>query len=394
MKRVRNRRQRRGGFLELTTLAAIVVSLSCDMGVPYPEGSRVLWKVPSATLGTPYDPVANSDRSMVYFATTDHRIKKLRASDGAILWDVTAGGPITVFPRLNTVLSADIVAISKVDIFAFDTIGGAFRWAFRGDGDDQTGNSPLVADDSTIFSAGRSGRVYAVNGKIGTKRWVQNLRQDSPDDIAAFNPKISGDLLYVCTQNFSANPAQGKFWALDASTGAIRWSRSLAAELAGIGATCFGSPAVWQDLVIQPQSDGRVFAFDKLTGAVRWTAPAVHNKAVSQQTQRWAAVGGNALIVTNTAVPGMVVGYDPATGQERWRRTGNGDSLFPPAMDATTAYIDHGWIFAAYDSFTGTIRWQTPASLSDPETVFKGTAIISNDRIFVAGRDGSYALRR
>ena len=63
-------------------------------------------------------------------------------------------------------------------------------------------------------------------------------------------------------------------------------------------------------------------------------------------------------------------------------------------MDATTAYIDHGWIFAAYDSFTGTIRWQTPASLSDPETVFKGTAIISNDRIFVAGRDGSYALRR
>lgn len=378
----------------LWTMSAVLPVACADVGAPDAAGSRRLWKVPSAMLGTPFDPVANREKSMVYFATPDHRMKKLRASDGAVVWDVSAGGPVTIFPTSNSVLSADVVAISKVDIFAFDTLSGAFRWAHRGVDGDQSGYSALVANDSLIFGGGRFGRLYAIDAKLGTNRWVRDLREGSPDDIGTLRPKLSGDLVFVCTQNYSANPARGKLWAVDAFTGIVRWSHAFAPEVNGIGATCFGSPAFWQTLVIQPQSDGRVFAFDRLTGEVRWTAPAVHNKAVSSQTKRLAAVGGNVLIVTNTAVPGMIVAYDPSTGRELWRRSDYGDSLYPPSMDETTAYVDHGWIFAAYDNASGAIRWQTPASLSDPATMLMGTAIISSDRIFIGGRDGSYALRR
>ena len=375
-------------------VATTAVCIGCNNSTsPNTGGGRVIWRVPSATGIVPFVPTANTDRSMVYFATTDFRLKKLRGRDGQVMWNADAGGVTTIFPHWNVVLSADVAAISKIHILAFDTTSGALRWTYRVN-DEQTGYSPLVANDSTIFSAGRFGRVHAVNAKSGTARWVTDLREGSADDIATFNPTLAGNLLFVCTQNFSASPLRGALWALDVTSGAVRWTHRFAPEIAGRGSTCYGGAAVWNDLVIEPQSDGRVFAFDQNSGQVRWISPSVHNTSLSQETIRHAAVGGDIALVTNGSVPGMIVAYDAATGVERWRRTAHGGSIFPPAMDATTAYVDHEWFFTAYDIATGAVRWETPQSITQPSTVYKGIAIIAGDRIFVGGRDGSYALWR
>jgi len=120
----------------------------------------------------------------------------------------------------------------------------------------------------------------------------------------------------------------------------------------------------------------------------------VHDPSKSLGDQRWAAVGGDVVLVTSQALAGMIVAYDAVTGTERWRRTEWGGSLFVPVLDSTVAYVDHGWVYASYDLATGATRWQTPLSFSDPATVYKAEPIIAGDRIYVAARDGAYALRR
>jgi outer membrane protein assembly factor BamB len=183
-------------------------------------------------------------------------------------------------------------------------------------------------------------------------------------------------------------------WALDAATGAVRWFYRFTPELPDQGATCYGYPAVWHDLVIEPQLDGRIFALDKTSGEVRWSAPRVHELEHSLGDMRFASVGGNTLLVTNSALPPMIVAYDPATGTELWRNAHGGGSLFPAVLDSTTAYVDHGWIFASYELATGKLRWQTREGIGMPDPPIMGRPIIAGDRIYVAGRDGSYALKR
>jgi outer membrane protein assembly factor BamB len=89
-----------------------------------------------------------------------------------------------------------------------------------------------------------------------------------------------------------------------------------------------------------------------------------------------------------------VVGYSASTGEELWRQTELGGSLFPLAADATVVFVDHGWYYASYEAATGARLWSNPLPGRSPQTPFKATPILTRDRIYVAGRAGSYALRR
>ncbi|MEX2152608.1 MAG: PQQ-binding-like beta-propeller repeat protein [Gemmatimonadaceae bacterium] len=377
-------------------LSVILVAASCREGTgPGTPEDFILWSVPSGspTDGTPHDPAANADRSMVYFVAPDYRLKKIDGMNGQVVWESQAGSVSATFPQWNAVLSGHVVAIAKVDVLAFDTTTGLPRWTYVAPDGEATGYSPLVANDSTVFAAGRTARIHAIDASAGSARWVADLRESQPD-IGALNPTYYDNILYVCTLNFLTLPSRGTLWALDAQTGSVKWTFRFQPELPTQGSACYGSAAIWQDLVIQPQEDGRVLAFDRRTGVLRWTAPRVHDVSQSLGDRRWAAVGGNHLLVTSQANRGMIVAYDPATGAERWRDTQHGGSLYPPVLDESTAYVDHGWIFASYDLMSGKVRWQTPQSVREPATVFKGRPIIVSDRIYVAGRNGSYGLRR
>jgi outer membrane protein assembly factor BamB len=91
----------------------------------------------------------------------------------------------------------------------------------------------------------------------------------------------------------------------------------------------------------------------------------------------------------------MLVSYDPATGEERWRNEDiAGAPLSHPVLDETTAYLGYGSLYAAFDLATGRVRWRTPRGDFDPPSPLQGKPVISLDRIFLAGRDGSYAVTK
>lgn len=330
---------------------------------------------------------------MVYFGTTGNRLKKIRGSDGRVMWDVA--GPGLSLTGLNSVVSGGHVVVPWVDLFAFDTATGSQKWTYVAPDLNESGYSPVVADDSTVYAAGRIAFIYAIDSRTGIARWILDLREGLGDELGALDPSLADGTLYLCTNRMTAPlPLTGTLWAIDASNGVVIWRHEFTPELPQQGARCFGNAAVWQDLVIQPQEDGRVFAFDRATGTVRWIAPRVHDVARSLGDIPFAAAGTSVVLVTSQADRGGIYAYEAATGKELWRRTDITGSLLPPTVDGDVAYVDHNWIFASYELSTGKVRWQTPQSWQQPATPLVGRPVIAGDRIYVAGRDGSYALKR
>lgn len=383
-------------FAHMTGIGLAMVAgagmLSCGDGTgPTPLNGRVIWRVASGSpADMPHEPAANGDRSMVYFVTPQYRLKKVRGSDGRVIWDFPVGAPRATPPGWNVVLSGGNAVVAKVDLFAFDTTSGVASWTYVAPDLDETGYSAIVADETTVYAASRTARLYAIDSQAGSARWILDMRDGA--DLGAFRPTLANGTVYVCTLTYGGAP-RGALWAVDATNGAVRWKHAFTPELPQQGSRCFGHPAVWQDLVIQPQEDGRVYAFERETGTVRWIAPRVHDVTRSSGDQAYAAASESVVIVTSLANEGMIVGRDPETGAELWRHVPNGGSLFPAVIAGDVAYVDHGWIFASYDANTGALRWQTPLSVLEPETPFKARPIVATDRIYVAGRDGSYALK-
>lgn len=111
---------------------------------------------------------------------------------------------------------------------------------------------------------------------------------------------------------------------------------------------------------------------------------------------RWPVVFGDNLVVTSST-SGVLVLLDPSTGAERWRNTDFLEAAYWPALDDRNVYVPYGSIFAAFDASTGHLQWKDEGPVIDGlrrGTPFQGRPVIAGDRLYVGGRDGSYALKR
>lgn len=378
----------------------LVLVVACT-GTTRPEQSGeglVAWSVPSGQPATfPFTPAASAQGDAAYFPTADYRLKKI-AGDGRVLWDVNIG-PVLTTPDWNAVLSGSVVAIPKVDIFAYDTTTGAPRWYHQLPAPDESGFMPLVSDETRIYAVSRLAKVIALDAAAGAVVWLTDLTGGRSPIYGLF-PSLHAGQLFVCTSDNSRPPPQrGSLWALAAATGTVQWRHDFSPERPEQPSSCFGGAAIVQDLAVQPQEDGRVIAFDRVSGAVRWIAPRVHPLPGEGPTgawgdQRWPAARGNDLIVTSTT--GIIVSLDPATGRERWRARPSTASVRRPVVDGTTSYFDYGGGYVALETSTGRVLWWDPPGGEAAGVPAKlwSRAVIGRDLVFIGGRDGSYALYR
>lgn len=393
----------RNSLVLLTAISATLCCASCRV-VEGPlsdgsAGSRVLWRIPSDSSQNdfPHEPAANAAGSMAYFVTTDYRLKKVRGSDGTVVWNVDVGPIRGTLPGWNVVVAGSTVAFAKVDLFGYDTTTGRELWSYVAPGGDETGYTSITADDSTVYTASRGGRAYAIDARTGLAKWITDLRQGRTD-VFALHPTYDRGTLYVAT-HASAGADEATLWALDASNGAVRWKYDFTPEFPNLPNVAYGGAAVWGDLVIEPVADGRVFAFDRATGAVRWIAPRVHllpPAGSSLGDLRWPVVSGDNLVVTSST-SGVLVSLDPETGSERWRNTDFLEAAYQPVMDDQSVYVPLGGVFAAFDVNTGRLRWKDNGPVMDGfarGTPFQGRPAIAADRLYVGGLDGSYAIRK
>jgi outer membrane protein assembly factor BamB len=236
------------------------------------------------------------------------------------------------------------------------TLGWKFQTAGR------VISTPAVVGD-LVYVGSTDGSLYAINRADGTQRW----KFDSEGPIAS-SPAVSGGLVYVSSLD-------GNVYAVDAGTGARRWSFATGGERRFTAPGIHGamprtermpdpfdvflsSPAVASGTVYIGSGDQRVYALDAATGAVRWsfaTGDVVHaSPAVADGVVYIGSWDRN------------LYALEAATGRERWRyTTGNDTTIYNQIGIASSAAVAGGMVFVggrdghfhAVDAKTGEPRW-------------------------------------
>jgi outer membrane protein assembly factor BamB len=180
------------------------------------------------------------------------------------------------------------------------------------------GFSGITTGEDLVFTMDADGRdeyVFALGASDGRERWRLRNGPSPRDNYGGHGPRVTptvhrGELYTVS--------AEGVLFALDAGTGAVRWKRSLAAELGwrppAEGAA--SSPLVEGDrifLIIGGGSGRAVAALDRSTGKTLWTS---QDDRTSYSSPVLLTLGGRsqALFLTGS----RLLSLEPASGALLW----------------------------------------------------------------------------
>ncbi|MEZ5246356.1 MAG: PQQ-binding-like beta-propeller repeat protein [Acidimicrobiales bacterium] len=244
-------------------------------------------------------------------------------------------------------------------------------------------------------NATRAFRACDTNLSVGT---VADLREAwffTTDDVVSAAPIVVDGTLFV-------GDWTGVFYALDATSGDLRWRRQLRVNPQQYGGQISASAAYVRpgaggaDAVVVASGD-TVYSLDPIDGSIRWSS--------SVTTDPFGEVLGSPLVIGSLVVVGFdahgapfrsgVLALDLATGAEVWyfdpeqgSRTGCGGVWGSPTFDADreTIFIGTancppargGWnenseALIALDATTGERRWSfQPHPENDRDTDFAG----------------------
>jgi len=220
-----------------------------------------------------------------------------------------------------------------------------------------------VSDGSTIFTMDAQARVSATS-ITGKALWAKDLNPKIKRDKLAFGGGLAlrGQILYVTTGYRSLN-------ALDATTGAILWSRSVDSPLRS-------APIANDQMVVITDVDNQIFAFNATDGSLKWTYQAIAEPARILRAAS-AVFAGNRVVAPFSS--GELIALDINTGQEAWAQTLSQSrrsyalseirdiSGNPVLHNGQILATSHSGLFSSIDDQTGAPLWQFRAdSVNSP----------------------------
>lgn len=374
----------------------LISGLHCSNGPSEPTGGgRVVWRAPGKGVGV----MASSDATTAFFGTFDGELELVAVDklNGKVRWRARTG----VFDRFafgdNTVAANDVVAVPAIDILAYDKSDGRFRWRFRPADDDEPGRSYLATSVDMIFAGSLFGRLFAVDASTGALRWQTQL---PGSEVMTFSPTLNDGLVFVGLKHF-VNPPTGGLAAVDQVSGELRWVKDFLPSYPGAVSGCLGAAVFQGNNVLAASEDGTIYALDRQSGAVRWTAPRVHpippEPGGGYGDNRSLGVVGDVVVVSSAT--GIIVGLNAATGSELWRinpRSGSPSGHVISTDGKLAFFTASGRVFAV-DAQTGAIRWNLGGGIGDDPYFgvgFFSTPLVDGPNIYLPGETGLYALRK
>ncbi|RAJ67072.1 serine/threonine protein kinase [Streptomyces sp. Amel2xB2] len=230
-------------------------------------------------------------------------------------------------------------------LYALDARDGSELWRLATDG----WVFSLHVDRGTVVTGTRGGGVQAWDATVGEKLWELGGAQTEFETREA-GPSVHEGTVYTW--------GEGRLFALEARTGAERWSYPV-----GDAATTGGVPVrltTAEDGTVYVCAGSRVHALDGVSGAERWRfdAPAaflspaafVHGPAVA---------GGGVYLADHL---GTVYALDALTGQDRWRIATEARHSTEPVVAADgLVHLGSGGALYTLDAVSGTPRWRFAA---------------------------------
>jgi outer membrane protein assembly factor BamB len=209
------------------------------------------------TMPDPFDVFLSSPTvagGTIYVGSGDHNVYALDAATGALRWKFVTGNVVHASPAVVD----GVVYIGSWDryFYAIDANTGTLRWKYATGDDHTTFNqvgiqgSAAVANGSVYFGA-RDSHFYALDAKTGELRW----KHDEHGSWVVGSPAIFENTVYYTTSD------ERKFFALDAQTGAPRFSVPYAAF-------AFSSPSIAGGVAYYGSFDGLLYAVDTRSGRV------------------------------------------------------------------------------------------------------------------------------
>lgn len=330
----------------------------------------------------------------------------------SVHWDFGDGGsseeeiPLYAFAKTGTwtvTLTVTYEDQSTESATREITVSGLAWSTFPNAGYQKASQIAFTPDGQTLYTISQTDKkLIAVNAITGQTRWSYTT------DAATYGagPSVGTD----GTVYFGTEDDGGSFYAV-ASSGALRWKKSL-------GAKVQAAPAVTSDGVVYAlANDGRLYAFDAASGDEKWSAvqsgvgggvvvDAEGTVYIGTSTGIWAYTAAGqmkwasttAYVVTERG--GSLALYDgvlyavlkasskgcvavnTSDGSELWHyETTNGDCYHPAVDGEGTVYFceKNGFLYAV--TKTGSLKWKDESATSYIYSGFAldnaGTAYIS-----------------
>jgi outer membrane protein assembly factor BamB len=291
-------------------------------------------------------------------------------------------------------------------------------WTFRAR---QLVEFPPAVAYGRLYFANNSGVMFAINAKTGKRAWKKRIGR-----CVAASPAVAGHTVYQaflnrppCNSKAKPGRLEGEVIAFASGFGKIRWRKR-------IGPT-ESSPLVTDGVVYVGDWRGRVYALDATTGRVRWTfqgkgrikgavarsgnrlyvgtyegylyALRVKTGKVIWRTKSQDRLGGRGYFYSTPAVAygrvyigstdRKVYSFGAASGKLRWSHGTGGYVYGSPAVWRKTVYVgSYSGRFYALDAATGDVRWRFKANGD-----ISGSAVVLNGVVYFSTfKDRTYAL--
>lgn len=192
------------------------------------------------------------------------------------------------------------------------------------------------------------------------------------------SPVVAGGVVYVGTGLSGAFQLGGCVYAVDATTGAERWS------FATDGGVVEATAAVVDGVVYTADGEGVVYALDAATGAEQWRF------YMDAYTSSSPAVSGGALYIQGPTR--QYFALDALNGKERWsfvtigrEEWGGLDRSAAVVGDAVYLGSDDGNLYSI-DALTGAERWRF--STGEQAEPIPSTPAVADGVVYIASLEG------
>jgi outer membrane protein assembly factor BamB len=310
---------------------------------PAPRLESLVWKFKTAgrVLSSP---LVVGD--VVYVGSTDGSLYAVNRADGTQRWKYDTRGPVSSSPAFHN----GLVFVGSVDglVHAVEAATGKARWTFATKGERR-------------FTA------PGIHGAI-----PRTERMPDPFDVFLSSPMVANGIVYI-------GSGDQHVYALDATTGALRWSFAT-------GDVVHATPALADGLVYIGSWDRNVYALDAATGRERWRYTTGNDTVIYNQIgiASSAAISDGLVFVGGRDGKFHVV--DAKTGAVKWVHNNNGGwTIASPAVRNGIVYFptSDGTRFKALDAATGAVKFD----LQNKAVSFSSPAL-AGDAAFYGTSDG------
>ena len=279
---------------------------------------------------------------VAYVGSTDGNLYAIDVATGTQKWKFATGARITSSPAV----AGGTVFFGSYDgnFYAIDASSGQLRWKFASEGERRFAakhihgmepktetmpdpfdfflSSPALWNGTVYFGSG-DGNVYALDATTGDLRWKFHTL-----DVVHASPAVANGTVFIGSWD-------SNFYALDGKTGAEKWHFKT-----GVDPVIFNqvgiqsSAAVVDGIVYFGCRDSKFYALDAGTGKLIWSFDNKGSWVISSPAVR----DGNVYFATSDS--GLFHAVDAKTGSERFTLSFKHWPMFSsPAIAGKMAYI-------------------------------------------------------